>query len=1830
VAVGLCFFFPPSHSARWRCWHGSGVSGERALCEKQRETDGVVGFCVCQFRGLFFAGFFWWLAFFLVSVWRVVVATRSLRANDVAVCLTLFFVAGHDCCACQQKTLVWQSVPSTRYLHVAHMFKDRSAQEFEEAACFLQGRTELECQPPSSFTLECTKCRAKLLLASLFGRGCLRCSCNGSEMVCMLGSHAVSPFAVEDILALYDNPPSSLLDSFSGQYDVSAHPSVHAMCRSVKHLVSAPPFDRLKLHSLDVRSQLEDVELDSDDEEVGRTYSLIFDEVEDWLEALKKLHVRACIVEAIGSNAWASSGFLREALEAGEVLKWEAEEDNFAFGLAFANFCGTPEDRQMCRLAFSTTTTNMHSIRDASLSHSARRNALCKYYDFGLKEQDFCSLVEEGVANVGGMGDKELKKWVGNFGLQMSVSHGCKLYQLVVYHQLQIVIGVRDKVQQHPGETLGSFLARVGREFSVGICVLFEEMASPVLFPSGKRFGDGVPFLWFALGSGALWSLVELRAAKDITNGKRLEREEEDEEEEEDENKQPRMRDSSDYSELEEMDESDEMVPDEIKVARKQSTGVEDRESLRKCLDVVCLEEGAPPRVARCLRLFKRFVMRLADCVEISCAHLAKLKDVTLTRWPLQIKDVLEVVWTFFHKPSDDYQLLKLLADAKQSVWCSEIRKEWGYIDASGAMCLSFDIASASFGQILELSNDLVRCNGILVPIADADGGAMSHWSLLVYQRGRFRFFDSMIQPGHISRSQKRAEAVKDMLEALLLLERTPFVVEASCFQQRNSYDCGPAVCVWMEELLKGRDPLAECVDANMVREMRMVKVPEMLMSWKERAHVELERLAGSEEEWFSLNTMYFVLKYMMENGQAQICGEAGFGPSQEVVSLVKDKERTIFEDTKERRVTPEFLGTHFPMGGWLKLEPHESGGISVAPSDVNFDDEGEVAFVEPSESIGAFEARYGSYIARGDGARGLTILVRGDCIGRAQTLKEFLSTERLCCANCISKVQVLQMLEHAATSGHCTVCGAKCAQAKCKQCKQGLEKQQNCVVLFCECGHHSDLSTGRLGCPSCKCEWSIDEFVVSAKATAVPTHHVAVVQDGGIGEEGVACWKDISSLQLALSLLECPLLLSKCPNTLLKPKALQKRARARQELFEMAARNGVARELGCEMRSDELMMIWDAVPLSERMLKWEPWVAEEVEESAHVQGVLQKEAVGRLGEIVNMFGERGYLWVLLHGVLEIFVSRAVVPPWAIAPGANEEHLKMVAEGFCVCVQKLAIACGHGKLCSWMGNVLRRADFLMVVRRRSARVDEDVGEFTGMLPIPGSAMSLDITGWFKDTKDFCVDFYDANKLVASGLNLSSDVLSKQTSFDSWAKHYADRPMASSYTPTDGRKLVVKATKLANLGVARKPIVKVSGYGRRTLEGQEVLVLDKTTVLDVATRENIVQKVVFDERFDKIHVERCDAAFVKGKGTLKNWTECWKNSYGLVNLGPMVLLMAIDCMNAKEADENVSAILCGLKDGGKTTLMEFNARMHGFSDAALHSVITEAAAWQRLDDFAGYPLFCNDAKPNSKTLELLEELITHVYDGSTKRNARNVRKASGFVVASLNDKRDMPGGCDGPLELLLQQASVQEKVFLIPMDPVSEAREGLWRKNHPECIVPEYLAIPKPDAAQLKDQFGFSGRIGRHLARVRYYWSEIVSRAELGGEEKELMEQYWRAVLDAVGMNQQVAIGVVDEVKGLIRRRFFREDGTLVVLENRCCIVGKGTCPIIHATANDGIFVIRPKEMCHELASLECSIAARAVVEDVGHFVKALEVGREKACRFGNGVVQKLCELVLKF
>lgn len=724
-----------------------------------------------------------------------------------------------------------------------------------------------------------------------------------------------------------------------------------------------------------------------------------------------------------------------------------------------------------------------------------------------------------------------------------------------------------------------------------------------------------------------------------------------------------------------------------------------------------------------------------------------------------------------------------------------------------------------------------------------------------------------------------------------------------------------------------------------------------------------------------------------------------------------------------------------------------------------------------------------------------------------------------------------------------------------------------------------------------------LDVKRIVAGDALLPVLPVPLVSSDAAAGWAQKLFESLNPLDLVATLLDCPLQLQELPcGALLKtPAAILSRETLRSALCHEAQQLGLAVRLGLCVEQADLHLIWERVPLDGER-------PEEGTEGAacatpYEQKMCKVDLLERLERIAVTFGRRALLWVIFCGMHQSRAGESPPPEGLLANDGDfqRNNLRLAAEGLYLCAARLAAARGVSHLVGKF-NSSRMRDFLAIVSRRTAQARQHEPAPAARLAIPEAPFELDVLGWCTEQPGIlCVDLYYGTECVAKAAALSTTVLREHTKLDKWATALIGKPVASKFNASAvGDDLVLWATKLAQQGKAMEPQQEIDCYGRQVISGQSVFVVFKRAVLSIDSGALIDKGLRFSDRFGAI--QRYSHLAVKAeKGSVFDYIHAWDACYKGVNLEVLTVLLAACAMNMVSPEDTPSIMLFGKKDGGKTMLLEFILRCFGFSRSALMASITEADFWDRLNDFKGMPLCCNDAKEASDFLKLLEKMIPAAYDSTASGRQRgHHRTAGGFIMGALNDKRDVRPGANGPLERLLRLKSVSERCVLVPVHsiPSGSVKEPTWRDEElsPVLLMQELLTIKAP-LAGAQDPPSVTclpdGRLRRHLACLHHYVTVISEKAKL---DVEKVEAYWAELVE-VAMEKQTCDdkALVAEFGRLMRLRFFEPDGaTLVPLERRLSKTDANKT-MIQRDVTEANFCIHLDEVIAELLELEeCS------------------------------------------
>lgn len=540
--------------------------------------------------------------------------------------------------------------------------------------------------------------------------------------------------------------------------------------------------------------------------------------------------------------------------------------------------------------------------------------------------------------------------------------------------------------------------------------------------------------------------------------------------------------------------------------------------------------------------------------------------------------------------------------------------------------------------------------------------------------------------------------------------------------------------------------------------------------------------------------------------------------------------------------------------------------------------------------------------------------------------------------------------------------------------------------------------------------------------------------------------------------------------------------------------------------------------------------------------------------------------------------------------------------------------------------------------------------------------SITVRGWWEGSGDLCVDLAliaDPSRMKRN-LMLKAKILQTQNLLDNWATDSLGIPCSSKFTKKDG--LRQEATTIATTFDGRPTPKKLACFGRQEVDGDNIFALSEDIVLSQETGENIAGECLFEldssmlkkapiiplpntnkrrnSSLSDVESSSEGQPRFASKNALKEWIQCWNKQFNGVHLAELIVGIAHAAMCMKRLDRKPSLIYFGTSDCGKTQLMSYLAEMFGFDGGnAMLSSVTEAALWDRLHYLSGLPTFCNDAKWETKQIKVLKDHIIPVYDGTAHSVSGNTRQANGYVVASLNDKRDSVKGEDGPLEKLLDQESNWNRLVLCPVRDLTGERVTVpanWRPSvnavPSSAVLKQLLSIPMVMAGSaecevLADQ-RFPGRLGEIFADLSFYVEEICDIAKLTKKQIAEVEMFMEEnMVDAINNYQcgskerfgKAQIESILQFKVLVQKRFFKPDGTLVSWNERSCSVGKGKKPIIQTKLNvPGVYYVRIRDMYNELCQMSGTWKKSVPsVETLINYLVNCPSNMMEDCGFGN-------------
>jgi hypothetical protein len=619
--------------------------------------------------------------------------------------------------------------------------------------------------------------------------------------------------------------------------------------------------------------------------------------------------------------------------------------------------------------------------------------------------------------------------------------------------------------------------------------------------------------------------------------------------------------------------------------------------------------------------------------------------------------------------------------------------------------------------------------------------------------------------------------------------------------------------------------------------------------------------------------------------------------------------------------------------------------------------------------------------------------------------------------------------------------------------------------------------------------------------------------------------------------------------------------------------------------------------------------------EDRHVKdespGVLDKQKAKEvfqdvLSDICNIekrFGVEACVWAILYcGVFWLEDCEFQVDNWALKKGAIQSSVR----AFAIKVRNVARLLGLWDLIS-INNLRRMNLFLRLFRSLCLQGDELSSACK--IDIPGGNYWIVVRGW-TENNDFCVDLYHANRAAKSTeISLSTDILRKHIALDDWAKNVLGIPCASKFDQKTGDDLVLNATEIATeFGGKMTANGRICVYGRQE---KDMFVLSKEYILDLSGKQIKVDRLLL---FDPVLLSLSfgPTELSSGRGSVKDWIDEWKRRYHGVHLAELVFGIAHIAMCMKRVNKKPPLVYCGSSGCGKTSIMEFSARMLGFDGTvAMLADVTNVALWERLHFLSGLPTFCNDPK-GEKLIKVLKDDIIPVFDGTSRATAKGTRNANGFLVISVNDKEDNQDRSDGPLEKLLETESGANRLILCPVSPIP--KDSFVDDDAEDCklssvpLIGELLSIK--ETTGLTDS-SIGGRLGASLATVFYYFDEVMRLANLTEDEKSALNQFKARSRDFAlekQLRHKVEQELLREFEQMVFKKFFKSDGCLIDLSERICTVGSTTCPIIQVSrSGDGIFDVRFDEMFEALQSMEgksdCWVKTISSESDLKHVVQ---------------------------
>ncbi len=608
-----------------------------------------------------------------------------------------------------------------------------------------------------------------------------------------------------------------------------------------------------------------------------------------------------------------------------------------------------------------------------------------------------------------------------------------------------------------------------------------------------------------------------------------------------------------------------------------------------------------------------------------------------------------------------------------------------------------------------------------------------------------------------------------------------------------------------------------------------------------------------------------------------------------------------------------------------------------------------------------------------------------------------------------------------------------------------------------------------------------------------------------------------------------------------------------------------------------------------------------------------RREAFVEFQKISDGYGPAACVWMLVFGIPCWYFEEAEVPRWVCTKEKRAQFLKLAMQ-CCVLIRRVAVCLGLSPLVE--------PQFLYARRKWSqtvcALVELPEDELDAAKIQPTNANYYIIVRGRRDEKaakksDFVVDiFHLPTNRWYKNFDLSRKELSRGTRLNDWASKIVGRACSSNdFDSKSG--FVVKATTIMDRIDRCIPVPeRAAVYGRQKLaSGRSVYVLSKDVMLDMDTGDLISDAFLpeFNERllnleFRPTHVDK------QTSPSLKEWVSRWNAHYKGLHVAELVVTIAHCAMCMKMTCEKSILVLGGRSDNGKTTLLKFVAEIFGFekSEITILGSVNNVGLWERLEPLSGMPIFCNDARANRETLNVVKENAVACYDGTGSAIHNKTKLANGFLVLSLNDKSDSKDGADGALEQLMQMESDRNRYLLCP---VRKIPEGMTVTSIERMVDPlpsstgairEMLMISQPRKTDLPSS-KVPGRIGRQLQLLWYYVEKVAAAAQLTDEIREEVKLFCE--VDMVRMARDLQLQdelLVDEFCKAVVNRFF-ENGKLVEWERRKSLCGrdkndKYECAIIQKNT-ETTFHVRISELFKEVVEhTAISSTWKSAVEDV--------------------------------